>query len=269
MFLDPIRIPFRIGLRPQFLHRILEDPTPHILPVEREPAVPGEMIQSQRIKPCPCGIDLCTGQLFQPCDDIHPGGDRHIAYADPLPVRQHVRQRLRDKPGGIGEIRQHRLGRGTAHLGRDGAHDRDRPQGLGHPADAGRFLTDQAVSLPEILIFAAGGHLPDPQLSHHIGCPCNSLLVIIRQFDGKRIARRGDHAPDEPADDLQAFWIDIHQPQLAYGKDFRAFEQAVNKFGRIRGTAADNCDFHIAPPKAVCREGLTQKRRVGYQRTLL
>ncbi len=83
-----------------------------------------------------------------------------------------------DQPGRVGEVEQQGIRGGLLDVFGDVQDDRDGAQGLGHAAHAGGFLADEAVALAEVLVIAAGLHLPHAQLGDDIVCAADGLALV-------------------------------------------------------------------------------------------
>ena len=92
-----------------------------------------------------------------------------------------IHQRLRDQPGGVGEVHEPRAGR--AALGRqlgELQHHRHRPQRLREPAGAGRLLADATEPERDRLVPVAGLVPAHPELHDHEVGAVDRLDAVVR-----------------------------------------------------------------------------------------
>ena len=79
---------------------------PDVLAVDGEAAMPRQVVQSQGLQLSAVRVDRLADATFQQCQDVHLGGDRHVAHADRRHFRGVAGQRLGDQAGGVGEVDQ-------------------------------------------------------------------------------------------------------------------------------------------------------------------
>ncbi|MBV6468054.1 MAG: hypothetical protein PGMFKBFP_03428 [Anaerolineales bacterium] len=242
--LDSADVPLGVALLLERLDVRGEDHRPHLLAVNGEAAVPGEVVESQRVEDGALRVHARARRFFELVEDSHFGGDAHVADAHRGDVGRVARQGLGHQPRGVGEVRQQCARRGLADVFGDVEDDGDRPQRLRHPAYAGRLLTDQAVTPAEVFVAASGGHLSHAQLRHHVRCARDGLALIQRQSHFERLALCLRHALREPAHNVQPFFVDVHQAQFFERKRCGRREKPVDEFGRVRRAAADDGNFH-------------------------
>ena len=104
------------------------------------------------------------------------------------------------------------------------------------------------MAAAQVFIGDARRHVTHADLGGDIGGAFDGRALVRGQDYFERRAARGDHAPGEPADNLQALGVDIHQPEFAHWQAFDPVEEAIDQFGCVGGTSADHCDFHRISP---------------------
>ena len=242
---DCANIPLRHFLFLEFLHIGRENIWPHFFTFHGKTVMPGEMIQPKGFQRGMLRVDLRACEFFKPFNNFHLGCDAHIAHPHRGNIWRVPIERLGDKPRRICKICQQRVRCHFANILRDTEDDGNGTQGFCHAANTSRLLADQPVAQTEILVTAAGGHHADSQLCGYIRCACNRLALIHAQHHFERSTLCLDHALGKPADNVKPLLINIHQPEFCDGQRRYSFQKSVYQFGRVSGTAAYDCNFHI------------------------
>ena len=246
---DQRGIPGGVVVVTQLGQHAFDDQRPDVLAVHGEAAVPGEVVQPQRLQLSPPRRDGLAGGALQQLQNVHLGGDGHVADADCRHVRRVAGQRFRHQAGRVGEVDQQRARRQLAHVGGQIQQNGDGAQRLGHAADAGGLLADQVVPLAQVFITLARLHPAHPQLCGHVAGAGHACAAIGRQMhlEGRSLCR--DHALGKAADHSEPLRVDVNQPQFGHGEAVDAVEKALDKLRRVAGAAADDCNFHACLSK--------------------
>jgi hypothetical protein len=125
--------------------------------------------------------------------------------------------------------------------------ERSRPrQGVPLVRTTRRLPRVQPVPQTEIFIPAAGFHLADAQLRGHVRGIFHGLTLVRAQEDLERCTLCFYHPPGKSADHIEAFGVNVHQPELIERELVYASQETVDQLGRIGGSASDHCNFeHI------------------------
>ncbi len=153
-----------------------------------------------------------AGDLLPAFEQVHLGGDRDVADADRRHIRRIAGQRLGDQAGRVGKVDEQRAGGQLGHVLRNAEDDGNGAQRLGHAADAGRLLADEAIAAAEVLVLAARFHPAHAQLRGDVGGALDGGAAVGGEDDLKGGALGLHHALGKAAHYVQPFLQDVEQP---------------------------------------------------------
>jgi len=202
--LDERRVPLWFFLAAERRQVRLQHLGPYIIPIHSETSVPGEVVQPQGVEIGTRRVNGAAPASLQSLEDVHFGVERRVAEPHRRNIGRVARKRFGHQARRIGEVDQERARGQFAHCAGDLQDDRDGPQGLGHPSNAGGLLTDETVAPAEVFVLAPRPHPTNPELGDDIARASDGFPLVRRQAHREWLALRCYHALCKSADDVQS-----------------------------------------------------------------
>ena len=184
-------------------------------------------------------------------DAEHPGdraleADGDVAEADRAVAG--VEQRARDDADRVREVDDPRARRGTLRgaLG-DLEHDRHRAHRLREAAGPGRLLADAAAAQRHRLVVQPRLLPADADLEQDERRSVERAVEVLGEHEPALVVLAREHAPREPADDVEPLAVDVVQRELVH----RQPRQVRDELGRVRRARADDVELHPLTPVSV------------------